>query len=165
MIYLDMDGVLADFNRGVKELCGMEALPQGKFRNPEYDNRMWEKIRDTDHFYNRLYLLPGAKEMFDAIYSKYKSRCEILTGVPKPERGIITAGADKKEWTRRELSPDVKVNIVLRREKIQYCKGPESILIDDYAKNTKEWQAAGGTAILHTDAESTLKQLKELGLL
>ncbi len=165
MIYLDMDGVLADFNRGVKELCGMEALPQGKFRNPEYDNRMWEKIRDTDHFYNRLYLLPGAKEMFDAIYSKYKSRCEILTGVPKPERGILTAGQDKTAWTRRLLSPKVKVNIVLRKEKIRCCTGPDAVLIDDYAKNIREWQAAGGTAILHTSAENTLNQLKELGLL
>ena len=109
--------------------------------------------------------MPGAKEMFDTIYDKYKSRCEILTGVPRPARGITTAGTDKIEWTRKNLSPNVKVNIVLRKEKIQYCKGPEDILIDDYAKNIREWQAAGGTAILHTSAESTLEQLKELGIL
>ena len=28
-IYFDMDGVLADFDRGVRELCGMEAFDQG----------------------------------------------------------------------------------------------------------------------------------------
>ena len=103
--------------------------------------------------------------MFNAIYGKYKSRCEILTGVPKPERGIVTVGPDKTEWTRRELSSRVKVNIVLRKEKIRYCKGPESILIDDYEKNIREWQEAGGTAILHTSAENTMEQLKELGAL
>ena len=27
-IYFDMDGVLADFKRGVRELCGFEAPPQ-----------------------------------------------------------------------------------------------------------------------------------------
>ena len=165
MIYLDMDGVLADFKRGVLELCHMEAQDQNGKMDPETENRMWERIRKTDHFYSKLELLPGAKEMFDAIYAKYKSRCEILTGVPRPERGIITAGPDKIEWTHRLLSPKVKVNIVLRKEKKYFCKGPEDILIDDYEKNTREWQAAGGTAILHTSAENTLKQMKELGIL
>ena len=165
MIYLDMDGVLADFKRGVLELCHMEAQDQNGKMDPETENRMWEKIRTTEHFYNRLELMPGAKEMFDAIYSKYRIRCEILTGVPRPGRGITTAGQDKIAWTHRLLSPEVKVNIVLRKEKILFCKGPEDILIDDYAKNIREWQAAGGTAILHTGAESTLEQLKELGTL
>ncbi len=165
MIYLDMDGVLADFNRGVKEYCNMEAPDQNEKHDPKLDDIMWERIRKTDHFYDRLELLPGAKEMFDEIYARYKSRCEILTGVPKPERGILTAGQDKTAWTRRLLSPKVKVNIVLRKEKIRRCTGPDAILIDDYAKNIREWQAAGGTAILHTSAENTLNQLKELGLL
>ena len=165
MIYLDMDGVLADFNRGVAEFCNMEAPDQNEKHDPKLDDIMWERIRKTDHFYDRLELLPGAKEMFDAIYAKYKSRCEILTGVPKPERGILTAGQDKTEWTRRLLSSKVKVNIVLRKEKIQRCTGPDAVLIDDYAKNIREWQAAGGTAILHTSAENTLRQLREMGLL
>ena len=165
MIYLDMDGVLADFKRGVLELCHMEAQDQNGKMDPETENRMWEKIRKTDHFYSKLEPLPGAKEMFDAIYAKYKSRCEILTGVPRPERGITTAGPDKIEWTHRLLSPKVKVNIVLRKEKKKYCKDPQDILIDDYEKNIREWKEAGGTGILHTSSESTLEQLKELGVL
>ena len=164
-IYFDMDGVLADFGRGVRELCNMEALSQNGERDLKQDDLMWEAIRDTDCFYDRLELLPGAQEMFDEIYAKYKSRCEILTGVPKPERGILTAGQDKTAWTRRLLSKDVKVNIVLRKEKIQRCTGLDAVLIDDYAKNIREWQAAGGTAILHTSAENTLRQLREMGLL
>ena len=37
--------------------------------------------------------------------------------------------------------------------------GSESILIDDYAKNTREWQAAGGTAILHADHAGGLAEI------
>ena len=125
-----------------------------------------ELKRQTDiHKYDRLEQMPDAKEMFDAICTKYKSRCEILTDVPKPGRGIITAGPDKTEWARRERSPKVKANIVLRKEKIRYCKGPESILSDDYEKNIREWQAVGGIAILHISTKSTLEQLKTLGIL
>ena len=38
------------------------------------------------------------------------------------------------------LSPDVKVNIVLREEKPQYCSGKDCILIDDMEKNIQEWE-------------------------
>lgn len=165
MIYLDMDGVLADFERGVLEMCHMEALPQGGRRNEKQDDLMWEAIRETDHFYDRLEPMPGAEEMFSRIYGKYGDRCEILTGVPKEERRIVTAEEDKRNWTRRILSEKVKVNTVRRRDKILYCKGPESVLIDDREKTIREWRENGGTAIFHRSAEETLKELEEMGLL
>ena len=96
-IYFDMDGVLADFDRGVRELCGLESVPQDRER-PGKDDAMWAAIRETGHFYDRLELMPGAKKMFDTVYGKYGERCEILTGIPKPRRGITTAGEDKISW-------------------------------------------------------------------
>ena len=166
MIYLDMDGVLADFERGVKELCGREPLSQnGKRRDPKQDDLMWERIRKTDHFYDRLEPMPGAKEMFDAVFGAYGDRCEILTGIPKEKRGIVTAAEDTVSWMKRILSDQIKVNICYRAEKILKCTGPGTILIDDLKKNIDEWQAAGGTGILHRSAEETMKELKNLGIL
>ena len=89
-IYFDMDSVLADFERGVRELCRMEPPSQNdKHRNPADDDEMWRRIKQHEHFYDELELMPGAKEMFDAIYEKYGDKCEILTGIPKAKRGII----------------------------------------------------------------------------
>ena len=122
-IYFDMDGGLADFDRGVRDLCGME--PQ----------------------------------------SQNGDRCEILTGIPKPRRGILTAGEDKINWVRRVLSENVTVNIVYREEKPQYCKGRMDILIDDAAENIRQWEEIGGTGILHISAEGTAKILRERGCL
>lgn len=164
-IYFDMDGVLADFDRGVKELCGMEPQSQNGKRSQTRDEAMWEKIRTIDHFYDKLELMPGAKELFDTVYRKYGDRCEILTGIPKPRRGIFTAGEDKINWVRRVLSEDATVNIVYREEKPQYCKGKEDILIDDAAQNIRQWEEIGGTGILHISAESTAKILRERGCL
>ena len=98
-IYFDMDGVLADFDRGVRELCGMEPPEQG-VRSKAEDDRMWEEIRKVGHFYDKLELMPGAKEMFDAVYGKYGDRCEILTGIPKEKRKILTAAEDKRAWMK-----------------------------------------------------------------
>lgn len=46
--------------------------------------------------------MPGAKEMFDAVYGKYGDRCEILTGIPKPKRGITDILIDDMESNIRD---------------------------------------------------------------
>ena len=165
MIYLDMDGVLADFDRGVQELCHIRPLDQDGKPDQEKDDLMWDAIRETDHFYDRLELMPGAKEMFGRIYEKHGDQCEILTGIPREERGIVTAEQDKRNWTKRMLSDTVKVNAVCRKHKQNYCTGPESVLIDDRQKTIGEWRERGGTGILFANAEETIKKLEELGLL
>ena len=163
-IYFDMDGVLADFDGGVEELCGLPRPHQGH-DSAEANKKMWDAIRDAGHFYRRLKPMPGAVEMFEAVYNAYGDRCEILTGVPKPKRNIPEAGQDKIEWAREFLNDKVVVNTVLREEKINYCFGPEYLLIDDYTKNGLEWQKKGGTVINHSSSEDTVEQLKELHIL
>ena len=164
-IYLDMDGVLADFDRGVRELCGMDPQPQTGKTDPHQDDLMWEAIREVGHFYDKLELMPGAKEMFGRIWDRYGDRCEILTGVPREERGIVDAVPDKIAWSHRLLSKDVKVHTVCRKHKIRFCTGPEAVLVDDREKTIREWRELGGTGILHVSPEETLKELEELGLL
>lgn len=162
-IYFDMDGVLADFARGVQEMCHMDAPPQEGHK--EENDRMWARIRAIGNFYDRLELMPGAKEMFDRIYKAHGRKVEILTGIPKPDKGIPTAGENKTTWVRRLLSDKVKMNIVLRKEKQKFCKGEGFILIDDLEKNIEEWKKQGGTGIWHKSAEETMKELEELGVL
>ena len=161
-IYLDMDGVLADFDRGVLEICGMESHPQDGERDAQHDDRMWTAIKEAGHFYDRLEPMPGAVGMFRILYEKYGDRCEVLTGIPKPEREIETAAADKIRWMARVLSPEIPVHCVLRREKLNFCDGPETVLIDDREKTIVEWNAKGGTGILHRTPEETLRALESL---
>ena len=164
-IYFDMDGVLADFERGIREICGVEPIPQGDSRDQEKEDKMWNLVKEAGHFYDMLEFMPGAEELFDTVYGKYGDKCEILSGIPKARRGIDSAADDKTNWIRRLLSKDIKMNLVYRRDKVGFCHGEGDILIDDYEKNIKEWNENGGTGILHTGAEETLNKLKELGIL
>lgn len=164
-IYFDMDGVLADFERGVRELCGVIPPDQDEAFVSGSDEEMWAGIRSIPHFFDRLEPMPGAKSLFDRLYAQHGDHVEILTGIPKPKRNIPTAGEDKTKWVHRLLSEDVKVNIVLRAEKPQYVRGRSDYLIDDMAKNIAEWEAAGGTGIRYQDAKNTVQKLIELGLL
>ena len=59
-VYIDMDGVLADFERGVRELCHMEPQAQNGKRDVKADDLMWDALRKVDHFYDKLEIMPGA---------------------------------------------------------------------------------------------------------
>ena len=164
-IFIDMDGVLADFDGGVELHCGITPIAQDAKRPEDYDDKLWEAVRKVPHFYDILKPMPGATEMFHLIYSQYGADCEILTGIPKEKRGIVTAAEDKVAWMKRFLSEDVKVNTVLAKEKQLFCRSREDILIDDYSKNIRRWEEAGGTGIYHKSAEETVAVLKSMGAL
>ena len=52
-----------------------------------------------------------------------------------------------------------------REDKANYARSKDRILIDDMKKNIKEWEDAGGTGVQNVDAASTMKKLKEMGIL
>lgn len=160
-VYFDMDGVLADFNRGVRELCHMEPPEQGN-RTEEQDTAMWDAIRQVPHFYGQLEPIPGSVEMVREVYDAIGDRCEILTGIPRPRKNIAHSAEDKVAWIRRLVSEDIVVNTVLRKEKVEFCTGPQDILVDDYGKNIKEWTAVGGTGILFHDTAQALAEVRRL---
>lgn len=162
-IYFDMDGVLADFERGVRELCHIEPVDQSKATNAQTD-RLWEAVKKVPHFYLNLEPVKSAVELFNEVHGKFGENCQILTGIPKPRRGIENAGEDKTEWAHKFLSPDVKVNVVFREEKTKFCTGKNCILIDDYGKNIREWENAGGKGILFTTAQKAREKLGEMKL-
>ena len=157
-IYFDLYGVLADFDRGVMELAGFNR--NGANANSDIkDDDMWQAIARVSNFYDKLELMPGAKEMFSLIYKKYGDKVEVLTGIPKPKRNINTAAEDKTNWVRRLLGTEIKVNTVLREGKKNYCSGSDCILIDDLKKNINEWEAYGGTGILFTSSDEVLQEV------
>ena len=160
-IYFDMDGVLADFDRGIRELCHLDPLNQAS-KSKADDDAMWEAVKNVGHFYDKLELMPGALNMFKTLHNRYGDKCEILSGIPKPRRGIMTSGEDKTAWAHRFLGEDIVVNIVFREEKKKYVKGSGYILIDDLEKNIKEWNETGGTGIHFTNADEVLKKIADL---
>ena len=66
---------------------------------------------------------------------------------------------------RRYFGPQIKVNIVYRQEKKNYCHGKDYILIDDFQENIDDWISYGGTGILFKDAESAIEEMKKQGIL
>jgi uncharacterized protein YbaR (Trm112 family) len=58
-----------------------------------------------------------------------------------------------------------RIKLVKRVQKQAYAIKDDkpNILIDDYMKNIKEWEARGGIGIHHKDVGKTINELKSLG--
>ena len=151
-IYVDMDGVLVDFDGGYEKLTGMTTRAADE-KGPEF---FWKPISKAGaKWWITLNWMPDGKQLWDYV-KKYNP--ELLSAPSREEASKM----GKRVWVKREL-PGVKL-ILRSADKKQEFASPNSILIDDREKNIEQWKSAGGVGILHTDAASTIKKLKELGL-
>ena len=151
-IYVDMDGVLVDFDGGYEKLTGM-TTKEADEKGPEF---FWKPISKAGaKWWITLKWMPDGKQLWDYV-KKYNP--ELLSAPSREEASRM----GKRVWVKREL-PGVKL-ILRSADKKQEFASPNSILIDDREKNIEQWRNAGGIGILHTDAASTIKKLKELGI-
>jgi hypothetical protein len=151
-IYVDMDGVIVDFDGGYEKLTGITTKEADK-KGPEF---FWKPISKAGaKWWITLKWMPDGKQLWDYV-KKYNP--ELLSAPSREEASRL----GKRVWVKREL-PGVKL-ILRSADKKQEFASPNSILIDDREKNIEQWRNAGGIGILHTDAASTIKKLKDLGL-
>jgi len=161
-IFVDMDGVLADFEQGVGVAMG-ERLDQERYDvDKKYRNKMWSWVRKYSKQGGKLWLeLPMMADAMTLWNYVKKYNPQILTAQGDPNYG---AEAQKRQWIANNLGSNINVLVTQKSsEKAQYA-APHRILIDDRDKSIGPWTAAGGIGILHTSAADTIKQLKELGL-
>ena len=157
-IFLDMDGVVADFDSHCTYILGKRNEDHGW---PDED---WAKIRARPRIYGEL---PKTKEA-DALveYCRYLRDTRnyellFLTAVPKGN-DVHWAFYDKVLWAQKYF-PDIPVHFgPFAKNKKEHCK-PGDILIDDRPSNIIEWGEVDGHGILHSgDLLETLDVLKNL---
>ena len=155
-IFVDMDGVLADFLKGCEAMIGHPMTNDDKGHS-DYDTRK-EELTNKRMFAN----LPPMVDMYDLIaYIKHTNvPWEILTAAGVVNRELVVY--DKKAWIDKYVDPSVVVNCTFTgSQKAAYAR-KRNVLIDDRPKNIRAWEDAGGIGIIHTSAADTIKQLKEL---
>lgn len=147
-LFVDMDGVLADFDAGYGAAFGVRPSIAA-------DNVDWNLVTATKDFYLNLPPMADMPELW-AFIEQY--RPIVLTGVPW---SVVEAPENKKAWVRKNLGPDVEVRCCLSKEKFKHAAAGD-ILIDDWEKYRHLWEGAGGRWITHVSAASTIAQLKAL---
>ena len=161
-IYLDMDGVVADFDKRFQDLSGL--LPQS-YIDKYGKNAFWDLI-DEKHkvsFWRGIEIMPGAKKLVDFV-SKYPY--EMLTAPSVKKQSVI----GKSLWVKDKVGTlyPSQPKVTYRKAKEKHLVKPNltkfDILIDDKPSTIDNWNSAGGTAIFYKNANQVINDLKLLGL-
>jgi 5'(3')-deoxyribonucleotidase len=152
-LFLDMDGVLADFDASYIKLFGALPMRQVGQKDPP---GMWEKIRANRWFYRELPLMPDAMVLWNSVEHLNPI---VLTGVPAFQ--VPEAEAQKREWLAEKFGQEVRIICCKSQDKRLHGK-PGDVLVDDWSKYRHLWEAMGGVFVLHTSARESVAQLKWL---
>jgi 8-oxo-dGTP pyrophosphatase MutT (NUDIX family)/5'(3')-deoxyribonucleotidase len=148
-VFLDMDGVLADFDFGFKAILGV--LPAEGFKKWG-DYKVWKKLDEIPHFWLNLKPLPGYDKLLEFVSDKEVS---LLT---TPADSVKECRDDKKKWAKKYIGD---VDVIFSNKKEQYAS-PNSILIDDKKENIDKFKKKGGIGIHHTSIDKTIKELESV---
>jgi hypothetical protein len=146
-LYLDCDGVLADFDRGAERVLGVSPRV---FEERHGRARLWDRLAQAPEFFFHLPLMPGATELFAAVRHLHPV---ILTGLP---RGTWAA-AQKVRWAEKHF-PGTKIITCLAADKRNHCAHGD-VLVDDTLKYRHLWEEAGGIFIHYREVGQALDEL------
>jgi len=150
IVYVDMDGVLVDFDGGFHAIFGM---------GPKEYATQHGKRADFTAVYERgeqFWEIPPQAKGMSALWHFLEENflnIKILTsaGVRDDPNVFNMVREGKLGWLKKNIpsmAPDDVIVVPIKRLKVSLAK-PGDILIDDDEKNIDQWNGAGGVGILH----------------
>lgn len=157
VVYLDMDGVLADM---FGEVAKQEGAPH--WRKARKIKDRIDQVAKNPGFFEELPPLPNAGKLVKGVVQQ-AGGFSILSS-PLMSR-VEQSSEEKADWINRYLSKYPVESVLFDHRKEKYARqadGTPNILIDDWESNIKLWEANGGIGILYKDRdyESALKKLR-----
>jgi hypothetical protein len=149
-LFLDADGVLADFDEGAKRLLGMYP---GEYERKHGRGEFWKRLAQAKNFYGTLPEMPDARVLFDGVADLKPT---ILTGLPLGN----WAAPQKIDWAAEHF-PGVPIITCMARDKHKHMK-PGDVLVDDRENHRAAYEQAGVVFVHHKNAEDSLRQLAEI---
>jgi 5'(3')-deoxyribonucleotidase len=161
-IYVDLDGVLADFAPAAHRLTG---FPAESFRNrgltPDEKKVLWSKVSNTPGFWENLGLMPRAKELWKLV-EVYDAK--VLTAVSKSNKDVCAQEKCRWAYHKLFLCRHQVLCVEDKTQKILYAvtNGIPNILIDDHPDTIEAWRKAGGLGVLYSNPDQAIEDVQRL---
>ena len=127
-LYLDMDGVLADFNAGAAKLLGMPPKEAAQIeQRGRWPDQQWRQLAEQANFYLDLPKMPLADELVE-LALRFRDNLDydvrILTAIPSGN-DMPEAFHDKIDWINRYYGAhDLRVHFgPYSHDKARHCQG------------------------------------------
>lgn len=171
-LYLDMDGVQADFftawakwhadKFGMSHVERYKDIGSREQREQSIAELSAEGPEFIEEFFATLPVLPS----FPALLSFLNQNNIEFTVLSAPLRGMNGPSiAGKRRWLN-EHNPGTAGTAIFTGQKERYAvlNGQANVLVDDYKKYIQSWSDRGGIAVLHRDnnLEATLDRLRDI---
>lgn len=161
-IYVDMDGVLCDFEGQFDHYFG---IPVSQYRDEKGPIILQKAIDSIGvNFWAKMPWMPGGKELWNYLSNYNPAILSSPSNFKYAEQG-------KKIWIKNNLNPQPsKVYFEQSKSKQNVLMGldnseiKKSILIDDFYTNIVPWKETGAIGILHKSVENTISILKKFRL-
>ena len=155
--YLDMDGVLADFDRRFRELAGQSP---DEYKSIHGEEEFWKFIGGYgEEYWTEIPLMKGAEKLTKAVLNY---NYEILTSPSRDQ----SSKDGKKDWIKKYKDllfngniPKVEFKSSGIKHTIKTTLTKNDILIDDRSKNIDPWIENGGTGILYKNINQVLRDI------
>ena len=161
IVYLDMDGVLADFFGGVEKMYGVDHWKQlTSDKTKDLKKEVIDRITGTD-FFATLPKFTTADALIDLVKKFTGGKFSINTS---PLRGDHeNSGKYKKVWISNNIEQPDEIIVTGRKETYAKDKGTgtPNLLIDDRPINIQKWQEAGGYGILYQANRDQLTKVQK----
>ena len=152
-IYLDMDGVLTDFDGRYAELFGERPAEDGQRKQHFWGN--WNTFVDGNHFATL------------ALHRDAHSILQTVKLLNAPVAILSSSGGgyshnmvieQKRYWLAQHGINFPAYFVPGGKYKARYAE-PDAILVDDTEKNIDGFREAGGVGIVHKNVADTVTQL------
>lgn len=164
-LYLDMDGVQADFFGAWSKRSGVDHWKAIKDKEKEINDLAHSDAKQVYDFFRDLEPLKSGA----LVVSWLKQNNIPFTVLSAPLRGPYSQASikAKKDWLDAH-NPGTSGNAIFTAAKQKYAQkgGEPQVLVDDFGKYLNAWSDAGGIAVKHEDeyedANSGVETIKKL---
>ena len=152
-IYVDMDGVLSDWEAQFKRYSG--GIPVDTYDSLHGKQNLFKLVnKNSPEYYANMPWMKDGKLLYNFVNSF--PNVQILSHAPDAKSKI-----GKQQWLKDKGITFVTNLVPNRKDKSKFATD-DSVLIDDREDVVNDFINAGGKAILHTNSIDTINQLKEI---